>query len=105
MATKIRIAARLRPSIPGEIIDDAVGIENDENGSFVTMSHPRDHTQRFKFPFSSCYGPTSAQEKIYENDVKPLLDIVFGGVVSIGIIFICVHATTDRFFCRFVYLR
>ncbi|KAL5496032.1 hypothetical protein ACEPAH_3125 [Sanghuangporus vaninii] len=80
MTTKIRIAARLRPNIPGEILDDAVGVENDENGAFVTMTHPRDASQRFKFPFSSCYGPDSTQDEIYLNDVKPLLDVVFGGV-------------------------
>ncbi|EJC98206.1 kinesin-domain-containing protein [Fomitiporia mediterranea MF3/22] len=80
MATKICIAARLRPSIPGEIVDDAVGVQSDEDGAFVMMSHPRDNNQRFKFPFSSCYGPESTQEEIYNNDVKPLLDIVFGGV-------------------------
>ncbi|OCB88535.1 kinesin-domain-containing protein [Sanghuangporus baumii] len=80
MATKIRIAARLRPNIPGEILDDAVGVENDENGAFVTMTHPRDASQRFKFPFSSCYGPDSTQDELYLNDVKPLLDVVLGGV-------------------------
>ena len=93
MATKIRIAARLRPNIPGEIIDNAVGIEDDETGSFVTMTHPRDNTQRFKFPFSSCYGPDSSQEEIYANDVKPLLDIVFGGVVSTQVFFLICVAT------------
>ncbi|KAL5523354.1 hypothetical protein ACEPAF_1621 [Sanghuangporus sanghuang] len=80
MATKIRIAARLRPYIPGETLDDAVGVENDENGAFVTMTHPRDASQRFKFPFSSCYGPDSTQDELYLNDVKPLLDVVLGGV-------------------------
>ena len=82
MATKIRIAARLRPSLPGEVRDDAVNVLNDETGSFITMVHPRDPSQHFKFPFSSCYGQDSRQEEIYMNDVKPLLDVVLTGVVS-----------------------
>lgn len=82
MATKIRIAARLRPSLPGEVKDDAVSVLNDETGSFITMVHPRDASQQFKFPFSSCYGQDSRQEEIYMNDVKPLLDVVLTGVVS-----------------------
>ena len=83
MATKIRIAARLRPKIQGEVNDEAVSVQNDDTGSFVMVNHPRDQTQRFKFPFSSCYGPNSIQEEIYKNDVKPLLDVVFDGVVGI----------------------
>lgn len=81
MASKIRIAARLRPSLPGEVRDDAVGVLKDESGSFITVVHPRDASQHFKFPFSSCYDQNSRQEEIYENDVKPLLDIVLTGVV------------------------
>lgn len=81
MASKIRIAARLRPSLSGEVRDNAVGVLNDEAGSFVTIVHPRDVSQHFKFPFSSCYGQDSKQEEIYENDVKPLLDVVLTGVV------------------------
>jgi hypothetical protein len=32
--------------------------------------------------FSSCYDQDSTQEEIYRNDVEPLLDIVYSGVVS-----------------------
>ncbi|THH03411.1 hypothetical protein EW145_g6275 [Phellinidium pouzarii] len=80
MSSKIRIAARLRPLLPDEINDDAVGVQKDDNGSFVTVVHPRDSSQHFKFPFSSCYGQNSNQDEIYNSDVKPLLDVVFSGV-------------------------
>ncbi|KAI5118492.1 hypothetical protein M0805_003523 [Coniferiporia weirii] len=80
MTSKIRIAARLRPLLSGEISDDAVGVQSGDSGSFITVVHPRDSSQHFKFPFSSCYGQNSSQEEIYTNDVKPLLDVVFSGV-------------------------
>ncbi|KAH8106540.1 kinesin-domain-containing protein [Phellopilus nigrolimitatus] len=80
MSSKIRIAARLRPQIAGEINDGAVAVQRDDSGSFINVMHPRDHSQRFKFPFSSCYGEDSTQDEIYENDVKPLLDVVYSGV-------------------------
>jgi len=32
--------------------------------------------------FSSCYDQDSTQEDIYDNDVKPLLDVLYNGVVS-----------------------
>ena len=36
--------------------------------------------------FSSCYGYDSTQEEIFLNDVEPLLDLVYSGVVSIIIL-------------------
>lgn len=107
MSSKIRIAARLRPRIQGEIEDDTVAVQNDEGSSSVTVIHPRDHSQRFKFPqvlffnnlvprnadrisrFSSCHDQTSTQEEIYETDVRPLIDAVYSGVVS--------HASSHRY--------
>ena len=32
--------------------------------------------------FTSCYDPAATQEEIFENDVRPLIDIVYNGVVS-----------------------
>jgi len=32
--------------------------------------------------FSSCYGQDATQEDIYDSDVKPLLDVLYDGVVS-----------------------
>ncbi|KAJ3515071.1 hypothetical protein NLJ89_g1995 [Agrocybe chaxingu] len=92
MAThKVKIAARLRPRIQGELDDDSIHIVHSSNdtggssssltgGSFITVPNPRDPTQIFKFPFSSCYDQDSTQEEIYRNDVEPLLDIVYSGV-------------------------
>lgn len=33
--------------------------------------------------FSSCYGQDATQEDIYDNDVRPLLDVLYDGVVSL----------------------
>lgn len=35
-----------------------------------------------KYRFSSCYDQDSSQEEIFCNDVEPLLDVVYSGVVS-----------------------
>ncbi|KIM37196.1 hypothetical protein M413DRAFT_279239 [Hebeloma cylindrosporum] len=92
MAThKVKIAARLRPRLESEIDDDSVKIVHPSNdsggsssstagGSFITVANPRDPTQIFKFPFSSCYDQDSTQEEIFKNDVEPLIDVVYGGV-------------------------
>lgn len=93
MAThKVKIAARLRPKIQGELDDDSVQIHHptDNTGgsssslalgvSYISVTNPRDPSQVFKFPFSSCYGQNSNQEEIFRNDVEPLIDVVYSGV-------------------------
>ncbi|KAG7448446.1 kinesin-domain-containing protein [Guyanagaster necrorhizus] len=88
---KIRIAARLRPRLSGEVDDDAIKIFHslDDTGassssaatqSFITVPNPSNGDQIFKFPFSSCYDQTSTQEEIFRNDVEPLVDVVYSGV-------------------------
>ncbi|KAK2464524.1 hypothetical protein APHAL10511_003503 [Amanita phalloides] len=79
---KVRIAARLRPRIEGEIDDEAIQIQRSEDGGmcYMIVPNPRDPTQVFKFPFTSCYDQTSTQDEIFENDVRPLLDVVYSGV-------------------------
>lgn len=80
-AYKIKIAARLRPPIPGELVDDGVQVEHRDDGtSCISVPNPRDLTQIFKFPFTSCYDPAATQEEIFENEVRPLIDIVYNGV-------------------------
>ena len=66
MATaKIKIAARLRPMLPGEMDDDSVkvchdwdgaGTSSSGGGSFMSVTNPRDTSQVFKFP----YGPSDS---------------------------------------------
>ncbi|EKM57950.1 uncharacterized protein PHACADRAFT_193079 [Phanerochaete carnosa HHB-10118-sp] len=83
MATtyKIKIAARLRPPIPGELVDDGVQVERRDDGtSCVSVPNPRDLTQIFKFPITSCYDPAATQREIFENEVRPIIDIVYNGV-------------------------
>ncbi|KAI0266563.1 P-loop containing nucleoside triphosphate hydrolase protein [Gloeopeniophorella convolvens] len=79
-AHKIKIIARLRPPIPGELSDDGIRIvEADDGLSAICVNNPRDISQVFKFPFSSCYGHESLQEDIFETDVRPLIDVVYSG--------------------------
>ncbi|GLB45200.1 putative TRAFAC class myosin-kinesin ATPase superfamily, kinesin family protein [Lyophyllum shimeji] len=85
MAThKIKIAARLRPRLNGELDDESVKVirASDENGgsSVISVTNPRDPSQVFKFPFSSCYDEDATQEEIFRNDVQPMIDVVYSGV-------------------------
>ena len=51
-AYKIKIAARLRPPIPGELVDEGVQVEHRDDGtSCISVPNPRDTTQVFKFPY------------------------------------------------------
>ncbi|KAJ7443844.1 kinesin-like protein [Mycena latifolia] len=100
---KVRIAARLRPRLPGEPLDDAVQIVHGEascgstsasntsgpntsagsasaGGSFIAVANPRDASQVFRFPFTSCYDADSTQAELFEADVRPLVDVARGGV-------------------------
>ena len=60
-SAKVRIAARLRPRIDGELDDESVKIIHPLNttggsssstagSSFITVANPRDPSQIFKFP-------------------------------------------------------
>ncbi|RXW20557.1 hypothetical protein EST38_g5299 [Candolleomyces aberdarensis] len=88
---KVKIAARLRPRLDGEVVDDNIkvfhnsdastGSTNSTSGaSYISVVNPRDTTQVFKFPFSNCYDENSTQEEIFHNDVEPLIDVVYSGI-------------------------
>ncbi|EGO03669.1 hypothetical protein SERLA73DRAFT_83760 [Serpula lacrymans var. lacrymans S7.3] len=78
---RIRIAARLRPRIDGEVEDTSIQvIHSDQAASCISIANPRDPTQVFKFPFSSCYDQSSTQEEIFDRDVQPLINVVYSGV-------------------------
>ncbi|KAF7360127.1 Kinesin-like protein [Mycena venus] len=121
MSSKVKIAARLRPRLPGEPPDDGgVRVCHAENsscstgansslpphdanansstgagpntsgsstgsgasGSFtgIAVANPRDASQIFRFPFTSCYDADATQEEIFNADVRPLIDVAWSGV-------------------------
>lgn len=48
---RVKIVARLRPSIPGELSDDGIKIITSDDGlSAIIVNNPRDQSQVFKFP-------------------------------------------------------
>jgi kinesin family protein 22 len=49
---RVKIVARLRPPIPGELSDDGIRIIPTDDGglSAICVNNPRDHSQVFKFP-------------------------------------------------------
>ncbi|KAI9569943.1 P-loop containing nucleoside triphosphate hydrolase protein [Boletus coccyginus] len=78
---KIKIAARLRPRLQNELDDEGIQIIHTPGGpSYINVPNPRDLSQVFNFPFTSCYDQSSTQEEIFEQDVRPLIDVVYSGV-------------------------
>ncbi|KAI8969759.1 kinesin-domain-containing protein [Trametes punicea] len=78
--SRVRIAARLRPPIPGEQHDNAIRVLRSESGSSIVVDNPRDPSQTFNYPFSSCYDESSTQDEIFQRDVRPLIDLAFSGM-------------------------
>ncbi|KAJ7108792.1 P-loop containing nucleoside triphosphate hydrolase protein [Mycena epipterygia] len=95
-SAKVKIAARLRPILSGEPPDTAVRVVRAEpdssantsagsasassSSSFIAVANPRDATQVFRFPFTSCYDADSTQAELFEADVRPLIDVARQGV-------------------------
>jgi len=47
----VKIVARLRPPIPGELSDNGIRIiSTDDDLPAICVNNPRDHSQIFKFP-------------------------------------------------------
>lgn len=105
MATqRIRVAARIRPLLAGEIDDDYLQVfgaadkssssTNSGTSCIITKNQGSDWS---KFPcvdvllkafllnilsrFTSCYDASSTQEEIFQNDVQPLIDVIYSGII------------------------
>lgn len=60
---RVKIAARLRPPITGEINDEGVQVQLGENGvSYICVPNPRDVSQVFKFPCASSFSAPVAKD-------------------------------------------
>lgn len=80
-AHRIKIAARVRPRLDHEIDDEGIQVSHMPGSlSCINVPNPRDLSQIFNFPLSSCYDQNSTQEEIFERDVRPLIDVVYSGV-------------------------
>ncbi|KAI6127555.1 kinesin-domain-containing protein [Pisolithus thermaeus] len=78
---RIKIAARVRPRLEHEIDDEGIQVSHTPGSlSCINVPNPRDLSQIFNFPLSSCYDQNSTQEEIFERDVRPLIDVVYSGV-------------------------
>ncbi|OBZ67407.1 Kinesin-like protein KIF22 [Grifola frondosa] len=55
-------------------------VQLEDGTSAICVDNPRDSTQTFKFPFTSCHGKSSSQDEIFDEDVRPLIDNVYSGV-------------------------
>ena len=82
MATKVKVAARLRPFINSENPDNAVIVSPTE--CTISIANLRNANERFKFSFTSCYDQSASQEEIFEKDVRPLVDHVLNGLVYVA---------------------
>ncbi|KAJ7581037.1 kinesin-like protein [Mycena floridula] len=89
---RIKVAARIRPLLDGEVNDDTLRVcraaDSSEASSssssltsypyFIWAKNAKGTEQ--KFPFTSCYDGASTQEEIFQNDVQPLIDVVYSGI-------------------------
>ncbi|KAF7305126.1 Kinesin-like protein [Mycena kentingensis (nom. inval.)] len=96
MSSKIKVVARLRPKLPNEPADDGIRVchaddpadtsanasTGSNNGPFtgVAVNNPRDPSQIFRFPFTSAYDASASQEEIFEENVRPLIDVALSGI-------------------------
>ena len=54
--SRVKIAARLRPAIPGEQHDKAIRVIRTDSGAAICVDNPRDPSQTFKYPsVSPCH--------------------------------------------------
>ncbi|KAJ7017169.1 kinesin-like protein [Mycena alexandri] len=61
---------------------NASGSSNNGSGTFtgIAVANPRDASQIFRFPFTSCYDADATQAAIFDADVRPLVDVALSGV-------------------------
>ncbi|KAJ2771186.1 hypothetical protein IWQ57_002321, partial [Coemansia nantahalensis] len=74
---KIKVVCRVRPFLGSEKPDHAVSVESER---VLRVTNPRDSTKDIRYNFDACYGSEAAQEAIYKNDVRPLVETVFSGM-------------------------
>ncbi|THH29315.1 hypothetical protein EUX98_g4873 [Antrodiella citrinella] len=77
---QVKIMARIRPLINGEAEDDGMNIVRESGKSYIVVNNPKDVSRSTTFPFTSCYGQDSTQEEIFQNEVEPMIDVVYSGV-------------------------
>ncbi|KAH9917698.1 kinesin-domain-containing protein [Epithele typhae] len=78
--SRVKIAARLRPPLPAEQHDSAIRVVHTSSSPAIHVDNPRDTSQTFKYPFSSCYDAASQQHEIFDRDVQPLIELAFSGI-------------------------
>ncbi|KAJ7735754.1 kinesin-like protein [Mycena metata] len=61
---------------------NASGSSSNGSGTFtgIAVANPRDASQIFRFPFTSCYDADATQAAIFDADVRPLVDVALSGV-------------------------
>ncbi|CAG8512119.1 10400_t:CDS:10 [Paraglomus occultum] len=73
---KVKVVCRVRPFLPHEFPDDTVGVD----GNSIKITNQRNPSEILKYSFNACYGPTTTQTELFNNDVYPLLDHVLKGL-------------------------
>ncbi|KIY69667.1 kinesin-domain-containing protein [Cylindrobasidium torrendii FP15055 ss-10] len=93
---RIRIAARVRPGLPGEIDDggieawQAANISSTDEEPFISIPTPSSSstaasvntTARWKFRFNSAWGPETRQADVFVRDVAPLVGVALNGMTA-----------------------
>ncbi|KIY48363.1 hypothetical protein FISHEDRAFT_73723 [Fistulina hepatica ATCC 64428] len=79
---KIRVIARLRPRLPGEPPDSSLQVVHVDGRPCVEISNLKNTTTgSFQFQFTNAHPGTATQENIFEQDILPMLEYVYSGIV------------------------
>ncbi|KAI0244459.1 hypothetical protein L0F63_001842 [Massospora cicadina] len=81
LGIKIKVVCRVRPFLAGEEMDNSVTVNHPEKSLVVV--NQRNPAEVLKYTFDNCYDSLATQEAIFKENVLPLLQEVFRGLVRV----------------------
>lgn len=79
----VRVVARLRPLLKGELekdtIVEAAGIDTTAAPTIVRIPNPKNEAEAYSFQFNSVYDQQATQQQIFDNEIAPTVKHLFKG--------------------------
>jgi len=86
MQSSVRVVARIRPLLPSEhqkdtIVTSATSASSpSQTAKIIRIPHPRNAAEAYSFHFNAVYDEQSTQQKLFEDEVAPLVKHLYGGL-------------------------
>jgi len=86
MQSSVRVVARIRPLLPTEHQRDTIVTSATSSSSpsktakIIRIPHPRNAAEAYSFHFNAVYDEQSTQQKLFEDEVAPLVKHLYGGL-------------------------